>query len=261
MTQTTVVSRNPVKRALATAVDLPNDHAAIVRCEAKRIKVLRQKAERARKELFGVEQGAAKLLDAAIKKLRAEEQRVAEIAAASGTFGDIKFKTIALEVLGWRRKSDRFPSLAIFDLDSPTCQFRFSGSMDYDASNGIRRPFSIKPSLPATLQERYADIGQLLGRRRDRMDFFSVSISAQFSGTIPPATREKIRKWKGSFERVFMLVEAPEWVVKREERRPKPAPILVGDPLVVGYRGGQLFLIDVFDTTPTENYIAKEFAL
>ncbi len=258
-----IMAGDPVKKAVATASDLPRNHVATVRAEAGRLKRLRVSIERQRKGLFGLEQDAAAEFDEALRRLKIEEADAAERAAFSGALKEIRLKVLSLEVFGWRRKKDGLPSLAIFGLDSPVCKFsaaRRQRYNDWGVSRGTANSFVTTPILPKPLRVYYDDIAKLLQRRRSSgQRLASATISVRFAGVIPPATREKIRKSLPVFDQVFILAEAPDWKATQRRRRVKPVPMPIGDPLVVGYKAGQLFLIDTFDTTPVENYIAQEF--
>lgn len=90
-----------------------------------------------------------------------------------------------------------------------------------------------------------------LSLRRSRLFF---SISAEYDGLMPAPVREKVREAKDDFDQIFVLSEVSEWQI---EKVVQP----VRDPLVLGWQGGRLFLIADYDTTPTEEYVKKEFAV
>jgi hypothetical protein len=56
-----------------------------------------------------------------------------------------------------------------------------------------------------------------------------------------------------------MLVEAPheQWTIKNEEKE----RVRYLDPLILGHRGSDLFLVGSFDPTPIEEYVAAEFTM
>jgi hypothetical protein len=70
---------------------------------------------------------------------------------------------------------------------------------------------------------------------------------------VPEETKEKISKAKKEFGRrnLFFVAETkPEdWNVQVQTK----------DPLVIGVRKKRAYLLDQFDTTPLENYVAREF--
>ncbi|MFA6536332.1 MAG: hypothetical protein WC250_04000 [Candidatus Paceibacterota bacterium] len=82
--------------------------------------------------------------------------------------------------------------------------------------------------------------------------------SAKFSGMIPASARAKINEAKlcGGFKEIFLLAEVPRWEVRNE---PMPMPTLKGDPLTVGFDGERFWLIDAWETTTAEQYVADEF--
>ncbi len=80
-----------------------------------------------------------------------------------------------------------------------------------------------------------------------------VSLKATFSGVMPNAVRERIAEKRSFFENVDLLAEIPDW---------KPDVVIVErDPLVLGYKSGNFFLIDHFDATPAEEYVRQEFGV
>lgn len=78
----------------------------------------------------------------------------------------------------------------------------------------------------------------------------TVEISARYNGAIPDATRAKIKLAEKDFglQNIFILSDV-SWVQKTTYT----------DPLVIGLKDGNLWLIDAFETTPSEEYIAQEF--
>jgi hypothetical protein len=92
---------------------------------------------------------------------------------------------------------------------------------------------------------------RLVGRRSDTV------ISAEFSGVIPHRLRATIKQLHLTHKNkegdgVYLLAEVPQW-------KATPAPIPVGDPLVILRAKGRYYLVDKFDTTTLEHYIASEF--
>jgi hypothetical protein len=103
----------------------------------------------------------------------------------------------------------------------------------------------------------YKDVAEALGGLARFGSFHNVwhyGLNATFSGVIPLETKEKIREAQRSqaFEDIRVLAEA-DWSLERY------ANPYYADPIVVGLVEGQMWVIDVFDPTPLEEYIAKEF--
>lgn len=83
------------------------------------------------------------------------------------------------------------------------------------------------------------------------------TVTAKFAGIIPQPVREKIHKARPHFDEILIVTEAPEWKYSFKDKSFIPVP--VGDPLVIGAKGGLFWLIDVFDTTPAEDHVRREF--
>ena len=81
---------------------------------------------------------------------------------------------------------------------------------------------------------------------------------------LPKRVREKIKAVRKDFDEVFILAESPKMKIHSAI---EPAPIIApGDPLVIGWKKGiaphgTFFLIDKFDTTSVEQYVADEFSV
>lgn len=82
----------------------------------------------------------------------------------------------------------------------------------------------------------------------------SANCTASFRGVIPEKVRENIRVATGTFGNdIFILTAAPQWQLNTDvEIKPR-------DPLVIGIKGSKAYLVDVFDLTPLEEYLRREF--
>lgn len=86
-------------------------------------------------------------------------------------------------------------------------------------------------------------------------------ITAEFDGILPRDVREKARAAREQFDNLYLVVDQQHrW---KSELLPDPAPRAL-DPLLIGElkRGPEckFFLIDQFDLTEAERYLADEFA-
>jgi hypothetical protein len=86
-------------------------------------------------------------------------------------------------------------------------------------------------------------------------------ITAEFNGILPREAREKARAARAHFDNLYLVVDQQHrW---KSELLPDPAPHAL-DPLLVGeLKQGQeckFFVIDQFDLTEAEQYLADEFA-
>ncbi|MBV9997609.1 MAG: hypothetical protein JO015_00690, partial [Verrucomicrobia bacterium] len=81
-----------------------------------------------------------------------------------------------------------------------------------------------------------------------------------FEGLLPAATRAKALRARGQFERLYLVVDQQQrW---QSALLPVPASVLL-DPLLVGEKRegfrSRYYLIDQFDLTHAEDYLASEF--
>jgi len=219
------------------------------------IEALSRKAE----QLLGIEQDLRRELWAKENALR-EEKRACVL--------DLKYKRLDPTFLKMTLKSRKrekvgpLPAFAVFSTRSAECKIsvevaEFSRQTKVSLEN--LTPQSMIDYCDLSALERVA--AELCEKERSRFRRYSgasvkVSISTKFTGAIPDEVREKIRaaESSGEFDEVMLIAEVPEWKIDQ-------TVVLVpkGDPLVVGKKGELLWLIDAFDTTPIEEYVAKEF--
>jgi hypothetical protein len=86
-------------------------------------------------------------------------------------------------------------------------------------------------------------------------------MTAEFDGILPKETRQKARIAKNYFDHLYVIVDQQHrW---KSSLLPDPRPRAL-DPLLIGeLKQGQarkFFLLDQFDLTPAEQYLADEFA-
>jgi hypothetical protein len=87
-------------------------------------------------------------------------------------------------------------------------------------------------------------------------------ITAEFNGILPIEAREKARAAKDHFDNLYLIVDQQyRW---ESVLLPDPRPRVL-DPLLVGElkqsRASKYYLIDQFDLTEAEQYLANEFAI
>jgi hypothetical protein len=86
-------------------------------------------------------------------------------------------------------------------------------------------------------------------------------LTAEFNGILPKETREKARAAKDQFDTLYLIVDQQHrW---KSVLLPDPSPRIL-DPLLIGELqqdcGRKYYLIDQFDLTQAEQYLADEFA-
>jgi hypothetical protein len=87
-------------------------------------------------------------------------------------------------------------------------------------------------------------------------------ITAEFNGILPKETREKARAAKEHFDKLYLIVDQQHrW---KSALLPDPSPRVL-DPLLIGELQQdsvrKYYLIDQFDLTEAEQYLADEFAV
>lgn len=198
-----------------------------------------------RQLLYGIELAATTMLNNKIAELSRVNKRACCIDKIS-----FEKKILSPEVLTWRKSQGipykgqespvPQPEVGLFGLDTPHLSMSNHGSWD--------------PSLPPSLAALYDDVKGALWQLDKNGYMFEYNMTATFSGLIPAETKEKIQEARKSnaFTQIRLLAET-DWSIVQ---LPNP---LYADPIVVGLIDDEMWVIDVFDPTPLEDYIAKEF--
>lgn len=78
---------------------------------------------------------------------------------------------------------------------------------------------------------------------------------------IPESVIEKIELFRDCFDETFFLCEIPDWepAVRIDVSPQLPSRVPSGDPLLIGKVGQTYVLLDAFDLSNAEEYIAQEF--
>jgi hypothetical protein len=200
-----------------------------------------------RNELFPIEQDAIRLLDRPIADLALEER----VLTNDAVLLDAGYTQLALDPLRWRTQ-EGLPQFAIFSIESPQCMFRVEvgrGGYSRRFPKQIISPKGLEATgdLFACFDDVMALLKSNVCRRKSASGF---QLRARYSGLIPEVTRQKIRRAKdlGVFQHIFIISEV-DWAVEK----------IPNDPLVTGWDGQKLWLVDKFDTTPLEALIAQTF--
>ena len=159
------------------------------------------------------------------------------------------YKRLSHEPLQWRNHQNA-PRLILFSIDSPVFAF-FANTSVARVDGAVTVETGCLPALPAALQCHYADVLTMM-ENWARKQKKSTTISTEFTGVIPESAKMHIAHARTIFPQLFLLAEVKAW--RQEERAPTEV-----DPLVVGFMNDSLWLVHAFDTTPTEEYIQREF--
>jgi len=201
-------------------------------------------AAAAEKRLPEVLKGLLPVEEQAREQIETHVKGLTERAVALKPIIDLgtKYKQVSLEPLTWVGK-DRLPLLVVFTLNEPRFVLRSwypiglnGGSAEISSPN---LPEEVINCYRPMLREMAASHGYFTGER---------TLTCTFSGVIPASVKANIAKARGDFgENIFIIAEAGQWQKVTETRE---------DPLVVGFDGHNLWLIDMFDVTPAEQAMA-----
>lgn len=196
------------------------------------------------------------------------EQVKRQIAIATVAQAFPEGKLLDLDVLRWRWSqpfrqlranffSVPVPKLALIHLGSPTFFLKRSERSVQDTS-----------TMPKEVPEKcYGDILKQL----DRATAFDkrYTLSHTWQGIIPSSASaiidraEEVFGYYGGYKHkpcVYLLAEAPfsTWSMESEPSPPPPRHL---DPLIVGHKDNDLFVVGAFDPTPLEEYVSREFSV
>lgn len=176
------------------------------------------------------------------------------------------FKVLNLEFLKMRRNG--WPRFAIFSPHVRNCNFTLF-------FNWQETRVTPQASFEAWLQELYfKDIFCRLAKDAIRIGVKHVrgvtaKLSCGFNGFIPNEKRALIQCWRNcslptgevipAFDSLYIIKEADKWEYVIEEQEESIIQLVSRDPLVVGIKGSQAYLLDSFDVTPLEYYVGQEF--
>ena len=185
-------------------------------------------------------------------KLKAEKVRL--------QMASLGYPQLDYSFLTWQKKESKMPAFMVLTLDSNEFSIIVepNTSRAMDIENDVI--WSIEPDLPEAVQWQYENSILAIARLSNRdYDDEEISVTAQFQGVMPSEVRTEVRRVLEAeiFDDIFVICEAPKWVVNKTGRTS------LRDPLVVGWdeETDQMFLIASFDPTTLEKYVQDQFAL
>ncbi len=149
-------------------------------------------------------------------------------------------KTLDMSFLG-RLDEEKNPKFGVFSTDTFGCH------LDLELGSGGKFE-SLRCGLPKVIGNGYRSgfKGKALSNRRR-----SYSLEANFIGLVPQKTKEKVSVLQKAGIKTYIIAET-SW-----EKKEQPKP----DPLVIAFYNSKVYLIDKFDASIEENYIAQEFSI
>lgn len=212
------------------------------------------------KGLLPVETHVKEAIKERMKELKLQSDRVA-------FHTETGLQMIPLDVLTWRvlqkvpglfGSTVKLPQLALIPVEEDNPSMRFNGYNLHD------------PGYPKRVSQCWFDVMNSIGHAGGEDN--RVSAVFTYTGAIPDDVRQKIHDTIASKvfhtslaphpvmnQQLYLLCEATPWKVDTK-KIPKPSFLQRIDPLVVGYAHEALWLVDQFDPTAIEEYIAIEFA-
>lgn len=94
------------------------------------------------------------------------------------------------------------------------------------------------------LRDLYVDVRDVAEKAGRSAGYGMGRLRATFSGVIPESTRSKIKAAQKDFSQIYIIAEA--------HMSYEGMKLPIGDPIVAGWCGEQLWYIDDFDTSPVE---------
>lgn len=206
-----------------------------------------EKAVHVRNVMYGFEEDAREELQRHIFSLQRQVLSLENGRSAYRKFANLDF-------FKWRDKQG-FPKIVLFSTHSPKFSMEARSSSKHIHFNCW---------VPPRIEKLYEDVAEMLRAKANQRRWFRdkiVTLKCSYSGVIPEETRQNIQRAKKVFENyhqcLFILAEGVNFSIEEEE---VPIPV-TGDPLVVGWDGADLWLIDRFDLSSIERLIATEFTL
>jgi len=151
------------------------------------------------------------------------------------------------------------PRFAVYSLDSPHCEIEISlkyKNREYrDTELWMESVEMTHPELPLLLENPLKEairLGEWDSFCGDRAHCDTWEFTSVFQGIIPKETKERIKQSQKAFGKdIYIIAEAKDWIGQE---------IPIEDPLVVGVIDDTCFLLDEFDCTTMEAYVAREFS-
>lgn len=191
-------------------------------------------------------------LETAIFVLRGKEEHIAMAKMGYPNRLDLKFleatKIQSRKRFGFTVK-DVWPAFIVVDVTDSDRAFTFR------AFNNIYGNTSVRTNLPGDIEKYFATTIGRLEKITPRET--ETVLRAEYRGLLPDALRSEIQNHlqAKTFDRIFIIAEAPEWKLDVIVRTPPD-----DDPIVVGWKEytRQAFIIGVYDPTRLEQYIADQ---
>ncbi len=155
-------------------------------------------------------------------------------------------KTMDMSFLG-KLDNDKNPVFGVFPTTSFDCKLKISFCKDGSIS-------SINcGGLPKLIGDGYREglKGKKL-RKPSSSSYRTQTLSSSFAGLLPQTTKDKITALKDAGISTYLVADTQWETSALKASNP--------DPLLIALFGTKVYLVDVFDASIEENYVASEFA-
>ena len=143
--------------------------------------------------------------------------------------------------------NDKNPVFGVFPTTSFDCKLKISFAMAGTISN------INCGGLPKIIGDGYrAGLKGKKLRKTSSSSYRSQTLSASFVGLLPQTTKDKIVALKEASIPTFLVADTQWQMTALKAVNP--------DPLLIALFGTKVYLVDVFDASIEENYVASEFA-
>ena len=229
---------------LSHVVDTTNDYTFSADTQLAKIKDTLEKLDNIEKTLnpFGFE-GADDEVETFRHKLERKIKRLEMNQAAYP-------KELEYNILALLQEETKLPAFVVYNLDD--CDF----TLEVEANEDNEPNISFDPELPSAITDLYRPaIVELAKLSAEKYNYNNIDLMAGYRGIVSPETRKKIQAAGDSelFDEIFVITDAPVWKINEIViTRPKA--------IVVGWVEDteQMFVIDVFDSLPIEDYLRSQ---
>ena len=164
--------------------------------------------------------------------------------------------------LGWLKKNTLLPAFYIVNIKHSSVTLRVHISRGSLVSFGLQgqNQYDSAIDYPAAIRILYRDAANKITEKDNsgKSTRVFVTATAKFQGILPESTRSKINTAIKSrlFNEIFIISEANKWDINT-------ITVTKGDPIVVGWieKTSQMFIVDVFDPTPLEDYLVMSHTI
>lgn len=234
--------------------DIPEERSALVLEKVRLVRLL--------DGLLPVEKAARSEVEEQLNKI---DSRIRLLDTATALDGlpmlDPEVFSWTKQQQGWRKtfawQMITVPALAYIDVADESCTLYTQHHGSTKINGFIESRDGRYGKIPTEVGSRYAEIMASLRRRHLSWDGYeTIRLTYTYPGIVPDHIKEIIRKEteKKTFSHLAFVCDVDRWQVGTTQ-----APREFFDPILVGEKGGALWVLASFDPTTVEEYLLREF--